>query len=273
VKPRDYNVTDGNADWTPDDEAPPEVWDEINASLDEYQAKLEKALLAHYGGGGTDDAGADDGDDDTDYLAALSHDAFVETEHPRAAKGTATGGQFVAQGAGGGAAGEHLATSEGPQLPRIEAGYRELLARNAPDEEYRKLLSTGSKEPLRRGETWKGRVESFLKIAPPAVTPAGGKAKPQPDAAAKVPKAPSYAGSGERRMQALAEKGLREGADPQELGKQIIEMAGRYVHKNTTKYANLVLRHIEDAHGLKAGSLGTATTRPYLNRSLHIAKE
>src|SRR3990167_7851632 len=42
---------------------------------------------------------------------------------------------------------------------RQRQGIRELDARNAPDEEYRALTSTGSKEPLRRGETWRSRVE------------------------------------------------------------------------------------------------------------------
>jgi hypothetical protein len=40
---------------------------------------------------------------------------------------------------------------------------KELDARKAPDEEYRSILSTGSKNNLKKGETWRGKVLSYIK--------------------------------------------------------------------------------------------------------------
>ena len=37
----------------------------------------------------------------------------------------------------------------------------ELDARRAPDAEYREMFSTGSKQRLRRGETWRNRLVAW----------------------------------------------------------------------------------------------------------------
>jgi hypothetical protein len=43
----------------------------------------------------------------------------------------------------------------------------ELDARRAPDEDYKNMLSTGTKEPLRPGETWRQRAERFVESTKP----------------------------------------------------------------------------------------------------------
>lgn len=54
-------------------------------------------------------------------------------------------------------------------LPEPHATYQAQIealdAAGAPDSAYRNILSTGSKGDLRRGETWRGRVESYINRA------------------------------------------------------------------------------------------------------------
>ena len=56
--------------------------------------------------------------------------------------------------------GADLANS--PEQSRPSAILAELDARGAPDAEYRSAFSTGSKEPLKRGETWRDRLVSWV---------------------------------------------------------------------------------------------------------------
>lgn len=49
------------------------------------------------------------------------------------------------------------------ELSRAAAILAELDARNAPDIDYRSAFSTGAKNRLRRGETWRGRLEAWVK--------------------------------------------------------------------------------------------------------------
>jgi DNA invertase Pin-like site-specific DNA recombinase len=44
----------------------------------------------------------------------------------------------------------------------------ELDARNAPDADYRAAFSTGAKVALKRGETWRGRLEAWVRAETPA---------------------------------------------------------------------------------------------------------
>ena len=54
---------------------------------------------------------------------------------------------------------ESRTTEPSPYHEQLAAKLADLDARNAPDAEYRGLLSTGAKDALRRGETWRGRVQ------------------------------------------------------------------------------------------------------------------
>jgi hypothetical protein len=61
----------------------------------------------------------------------------------------------------------------GPPYDRYQAMITDLDARGAPDIEYRNILSTSSKRSLSRGETWRGRVQSFIEIGRKKQPPAG----------------------------------------------------------------------------------------------------
>ena len=53
-----------------------------------------------------------------------------------------------------------------PPQSRHAAILAELDARNAPDIAYREAFSTGAKPALKRGETWRGRLEAWVRAAP-----------------------------------------------------------------------------------------------------------
>jgi hypothetical protein len=63
--------------------------------------------------------------------------------------------------------------NNGPEFSRVspktsevwQSRVDELSKANAPDIQYRDILSTGSKDPLKRGETWKSRVQRFIGYA------------------------------------------------------------------------------------------------------------
>ena len=79
---------------------------------------------------------------------------------PKAEPGTGTGtGTGTATGT---ATGTPKLTPPAPFHERLAANVAELDARGAPDTEYRKLLSTGSKDPLKPGETWRGKVLGII---------------------------------------------------------------------------------------------------------------
>ena len=85
----------------------------------------------------------------------------------------------------------------------------ELDARSAPDSEYRSILSTGAKDPLRKGETWRGRVLDFARQAD---AEGAGPGQPTPGTAATHEFAGQtvYRGSG-RANQASAYNPLSAG--------------------------------------------------------------
>jgi hypothetical protein len=60
---------------------------------------------------------------------------------------------------------------------QYRASVAELDARKAPDSEYRSILSTGAKDPLRAGETWRGRVLDFARQADAESKPRGAAAE------------------------------------------------------------------------------------------------
>ncbi len=51
-----------------------------------------------------------------------------------------------------------------PTAVRWQAIVEELDARHAPDHAYRDILSTGGKDRLKRGETWRKRVLHYITL-------------------------------------------------------------------------------------------------------------
>jgi hypothetical protein len=155
---------------------------------------------------------------------------WVENKHPRGGKGTSVGGQFV-KGQSGSAVSE-MGKAREREVEGEAAG--------------------------REGRA--GREEGTSQ-APTSKTAAAAKTVPDPPPYWKTP-----AG---KKLQSLARQHLVGGTDPLVAAKAIVDMAKQWQHKSIQGFANKMIRHIADAHGIDGAKLiatarGEAPTKPGL---------
>ena len=93
--------------------------------------------------------------DALDKRLAGINSKWAEDKHPREEDG-----KFAPKSEGVSIENQKPASSLNPS--RAELIYRELSAKNAPDIEYKEAFSTFSKVSLKKGETWKGRLEKWI---------------------------------------------------------------------------------------------------------------
>lgn len=77
-----------------------------------------------------------------------------------------------------------------------------------------------------------------------------------------LPSPPPAQGNAAKKVHAEAHNGLFYGHNPTELGNKLKAIAGNYSHPYLSSYATKLLGHIEQAHGLKPGTLGKAIPKP-----------
>jgi len=89
--------------------------------------------------------------------------------------------------------------------------------------------------------------------------PRRGQPKPEAPADHPIPEPPKYTHGA--ALRAIVKLGLERGETPQLIASKLRELASHYQHKAPPRYANTLLRHLEQVHGLEPGALGKAIAK------------
>lgn len=193
------------------------------------------------------------GDLDAHDLAEYVQDDWNEQAHPRDPKGAATGGQFTS---GGGGASAKVSTAPGGVA---KPGYKSTGAYEA----YKQGLKSGGGEGAKPGGEGAKPASGGEGAKPVSITSTtqhrlNEYAEKVPDATANAVRT----GAPGKLLKAMARDELSKGTHPATVIAQIQAVSARYTDKSVAAYANVLIKHIAEAHNVNHADFGKAGSRP-----------